>query len=190
MTQTLGSQHYTLSDYFALEVVGDQRYEYWQGIVVPMTGGTPDHNQVLLNIATRLNFCLRGQPYRVFAADQRLCIPEKEVYAYPDVCVVKGVIELQAGRKDTIMNPIMIVEVLSESTRAYDKDAKFVAYRTIPCFAEYLLVEQDRCCVEHYRKTGTREWQFTEFSDLAETLELTTVPCSLPLVEIYEKVLS
>ena len=99
-----------------------------------MTGGLPNHNRLVLNLASALNFALRQQSYDVFVTDQRLWIPKQRIHTYPDIMVVEGALQLQAGRKDTITNPLLIVEVLSKSTQAYDQGKKFKFYRTIPSF--------------------------------------------------------
>jgi Uma2 family endonuclease len=165
-TQTLRT--YSPEEYLELEVASDTRHEYIDGEIVPMTGGMPNHNQILLNLAGALNFVLRQQPYRVFVADQRLWIPQRRIYTYPDVMVIEGALAYQAGRRDTLTNPVLIVEVLSKSTRDYDSPAetlcdrgdKFSAYRTIPTFQEYLLIDQYGYQVEQYTKTGEKKWVF------------------------------
>ncbi|KEI66972.1 hypothetical protein A19Y_2002 [Planktothrix agardhii NIVA-CYA 126/8] len=127
---------YSLEEYLDFEVNSSERHEYIEGEIRPMTGGTPNHNQITGNLSATLNFALKRQPYRVFVTDQRLWIPKKRLYTYPDIMVIQGDIQLQEGRKDTITNPLILVEVLSASTRNYDKDEKFAAYRTLPTFQE------------------------------------------------------
>ncbi len=176
---------YSPEDYLAQEITSDNRHEYLDGEIVPMTGGTPNHNQILLNLAGTLNFWLRQQPYRVFAADQRLWIPQRRIYTYPDVFIVAEPIQLQEGRNDTLINPVLIIEVLSESTRAYDKDGKFAAYRTISSVQEYLLVDQYQPQIDHY---NDRQWAFVDYDDPEASLTLHTFPIQLPLTDLYAKV--
>lgn len=128
------TQRHTPAAYLEFETYADTRHEYINGDIVPMTGGTPNHNQILLNLAGALNFALRRQPYRVFAADQRLWIPVPKIYTYPDAMVIAGELAYQPGRRDTVMNPSVIIEVLSKSTREYDRGDEFAAYRTMPSF--------------------------------------------------------
>jgi len=116
---------YTPEEYLEFEVNSEERNEYINGEISPMTGGTPNHNQISGNLYAAMNFALKRQPYRVFVTDQRLWIPRKRIYTYPDVIVVQGELQMQEGRRDTIANPLMIAEVLSASTRSYDKDTKF-----------------------------------------------------------------
>lgn len=163
--QTQQQKNYTPTEYLNLEINSQQRHEYINGEIIPMTGGTPNHNQIALNFSAALNFSLKRQPYRVFVSDQRLWMPQKRIYAYPDVMVIQGDLQLQAGRKDTITNPLIIAEVLSKSTRNYDKDKKFAAYRTIPTFQEYLLIDQYTMQVEQYYKTAQKQWIFSEYNE-------------------------
>lgn len=186
-------KRYSPDEYLELEINSQIRHEYIDGEIIPMTGGLPNHNQILLNLAGALNFSLRQQPYRVFAADQRVWIPQKRIYTYPDIFVVQGEIQLQEGRRDTITNPTMIFEVLSESTRAYDKDGKFAAYRTLPSFQEYVLVDQYKFQVEHYYKidldkANSKKWSFLEYDSPDTVLSLATVSFELSLADLYNKV--
>lgn len=179
---------YTPEEYLEFEINSEERHEYINEEIVLMAGGTPNHNQLGGNFYAALNFALKRQPYRVFIADQRLWIPEKRIYTYPDVMVVQGELQLQEGRKDTITNPLIIAEVLSTSTRSYDKDAKFAAYRTISNFQEYLLIDQYTMHIEQYYKTDSKHWTFTEYDDANETVSLSSIPFQITLTDIYDKV--
>jgi Uma2 family endonuclease len=179
---------YSPEDYLALEIASETRNEYINGEIIPMAGGMPNHNQIALNIAGTLNFLLKRQPYRVFVTDQRLWIAQYRVYTYPDVMVVSGDLFLQEGRKDTIINPTLIIEVLSKSTGSFDRDQKFNFYRSLPSFQEYLLVDQYRYSVQHYVKISTKKWEFQEYDSLEEEIKFSTVPGAIALTEIYDKV--
>jgi Uma2 family endonuclease len=133
---------YTADEYLTLEARSDTRSEYRNGAISLMAGGTPTHNKLNSNLNALLWFGLKGKPYDLFISDQRLAIPASNLYTYPDVMVAPRPLELLPGRKDTVMNPILIAEVLSDSTKAYDRDEKFAAYRTIATFTEYLLISQ------------------------------------------------
>ena len=115
---------YTPQQYLEFETASEERHEYHNGEIIPVTGGTPNHNELLISLAAFLNFGLRGKPYRVFAADQRLWIPNRNIYTYPDVMAVKTPLQLQSGRTDTLINPCFIAEVLSQSTQDYDRSGK------------------------------------------------------------------
>lgn len=181
-------QNYTPEEYLELETHAQERHEYMNGEIVPMVGGMPNHNRILLNIGAALHVTLKRQPYDVFVADQRLWIPRKRIYTYPDVMVVQGELQFQEGRNDTITNPLMIVEVLSSSTEAYDRSRKFAAYRTIPTFQEYVLIDQYHWHVEQYYKTAPHQWIFSEYDDAEVLLGLNSVPLEIALADLYDKV--
>ncbi|MGB3761180.1 MAG: Uma2 family endonuclease [Rivularia sp. (in: cyanobacteria)] len=188
ISQAQQTKIYTPEEYLEFEVNSEERHEYINGEVICVTGGTPNHNQIAGNFYAGLNFGLKRQPYRVFVSDQRVWIPEKRIYTYPDVVVVQGELQMQEGRKDTITNPLMLIEVLSKSTRNYDKDEKFAAYRTIPTFQEYILIDQFKMQVEQYFKTGKNSWTFSEYYELNETVSLNSINFEITLEDIYDKV--
>ncbi|WP_413773985.1 Uma2 family endonuclease [Nostoc sp. MG11] len=181
-------RYYSPEEYLEVEINSEERYEYIDGQIILMTGGTPNHNQIALNLSGTLNFLLKRQPYRVFVTDQRLWIPNKQIYTYPDVMVVKTPLEYQEGRRDTLINPVFIAEVLSKSTKSYDRDEKFAAYRTISNFQEYVLIDQYKMHVEQYFKTDNNRWIFSEFEDGEDSLNLASIPCQILLADIYDKV--
>ena len=178
----------TADDYLAQEVLAETRNEYRNGVVVPMTGGTPEHNFIAINLITILKFALRGQAYDLALADQRLWIPEPNLYTYPDVMVARRPIERKPDRTDTVMNPILIAEVLSKSTAAYDRTEKFAAYRTIASLQNYLLIDQYQPHVELYARTGDQQWLFSEYGQLSDRVLLDAVSVELPLADLYEAI--
>ncbi|MDF2388130.1 Uma2 family endonuclease [Nostoc ellipsosporum NOK] len=188
MMQLQEQRYYSPEEYLELEVNSEERHEYIDGKIIQMTGGTPNHNQIALNLSGALNFLLKRQPYRVFVTDQRLWIPSKQIHTYPDVMVVKTPLEYREGRRDTLINPIFIAEVLSKSTKSYDRDEKFVAYRSISSFQEYIMIDQYKMHVEQYFKTENNKWIFSEYEDGEESLNLAAVPCQVLLADIYDKV--
>lgn len=179
---------FTPEEYLEFEVNSEERHEYIDGKVVCVSGESPNHNFISGNIAAALNFAFKRKPLHTFIIDQRVWIPEKRIYTYPDVMVVQGELQLQEGRKDTIINPLLIVEVLSKSTRSYDQDEKFSAYRTIPTFQEYILIDQYTMQVEQYFKTGKNSWTFSEYFDANETVCLNSIDFEISLEDIYDKV--
>lgn len=182
------TKHYTIEEYLELEIASETRNEYCNGEIVPMTGGTPDHNDIASNLVAILKATLKGKPYRVFILDQRLWLPGANLYTYPDVMVLPKPLELQAGRKDTVVNPCFIAEVLSKSTQNYDRGEKFLAYRTIPTFQEYLLIDQYRIHVEHHVKQSAHQWLFSEYDDASVTLDLSTFEIQIQIAELYENI--
>lgn len=179
---------YTAEQYLALEVDSDVRSEFRDGEIVDMTGGTPDHNRLSGALNALLWLGLRKQPYSVFVTDQRLWIPAVNLYTYPDVMIVADPVGLQPGRKDTVINPILIAETLSNSTEGYDWGDKFAHYRTIETFQEYLLISQYQPRVEHYVKQSENQWLFAEYSGLEASLKLSAVAVEIALADLYEAV--
>jgi Uma2 family endonuclease len=179
---------YPVEEYLEREVASELRHEYRNGEIREMTGGTPTHNEIAGDLMTLLKIALRGKPYSIFITDQRLWIPARNLYTYPDVMVVERPIQLQAGRKDTVTNPTFIAEVLSDSTQAYDRGDKFAAYRTCESFQEYLLIDQLQYHVEQYTKQAENQWLFTEHHRQAARLTLASLGVEMTLAEIYENV--
>lgn len=179
---------YTIEEYLELELTSETRNEYHNGEIIPMTGGTPEHNRISGNLYIALSLSLKRKPYETFHVDQRLWIPAVNSYTYPDVMVVSKPLELQTGRKDTVMNPCFIAEVLSKSTQNYDRSAKFAAYRSIPGFQEYLLIDQSRIHVEYYVKTDVNQWLFTEYDDANITLSLSFFEFQIQIADLYENI--
>lgn len=186
--QAQEKRYYTPEEYLELEVKSEERHEFIEGEITPMTGGTPNHNRIVGNFYAALNFALKRQPYRVFFAEQRLWIVKKKLYTYPDVMIIQGELQFQEGRRDTITNPIMIVEVLSRATAGYDRGEKFQAYRTIPTAQEYILIDQYTVHVEQFVRTESRKWLLTEDEGENATLSLTSLPFEIALANIYNKV--
>ncbi|MGB3558600.1 MAG: Uma2 family endonuclease [Geitlerinemataceae cyanobacterium] len=179
---------YTPEEYIELELAAETRNEYHNGEIIPMTGGTPDHNDIASNLMISLKLALREKPYRIFIADQRLWIPEVSLYTYPDIMVVSKPLELQSGLTDTVLNPCFIAEVLSKSTQNYDRSEKFAAYRTLPTFQEYLLIDQYKIHVEHYVKTAVNQWIFSEYEDPNIFLSFSFCELQLQISYIYENI--
>lgn len=177
---------YTPEAYLEFEVNSDTRHEYINGEIIPMTGGTPEHNEIASILNAILRVALKGKPYSIFIADQRLWIPAYNLYTYPDVMVAPRPLERQQGRTDTIINPVMVAEILSKSTKSYDRDEKFAAYRTIPSFQEYLLVDQYSIHVEQYFKADPHHWIFTEYNGSESMFSLSSIPCEIRLADLYE----
>ncbi|MBD2502271.1 Uma2 family endonuclease [Anabaena azotica] len=186
--QVTQQKYYTPEEYLALEENAEYKSEYIDGQIIPMAGGTLNHNQLALNLSTELNSAFKRRNYRVYMSDVRLWIAQKRIYTYPDVMILPGEAELFNNRTDTILNPQVIVEVLSKSTKGYDREDKFKAYRTIPSFQEYLLIDQTRIHVEQFSKTGKKQWNLREYDEEDEAIALVTVPFEISLQDLYDKV--
>jgi Uma2 family endonuclease len=188
MTIAQTQKYYSSEEYLELEVNSEERHEYIDGQIISMTGGTPNHNKLAGNLYAGILFALKRQPYDVYYTDQRLWIPNRRIHTYPDVMIVKTPLEYEQGRRDTLINPVFIAEVLSKSTKSYDRDEKFAAYRTIPSFQEYILIDQYRMHVEQYFKTENNKWIFSEYEDGDVILSLAAVSFQITLADIYDKV--
>ena len=180
--------YYTPEEYLEFEINSPERHEYINGEIIPMTGGLPNHNLIIGNLYAALNFLLKREPYFVFVTDQRVWIPKQRIHTYPDIMVVEGALQLQTGRKDTITNPLLIVEVLSKSTQTYDQGNKFKFYRTIPSFQEYILIDQYSIHIEQYYKTESNQWIFSEKDGEESILKFNKIPFEIVLADIYNKV--
>jgi Uma2 family endonuclease len=182
------TRHYTPEEYLEMEIEAEERHEYRNGEIIPMAGGLPNRNRITRNLCTAMTLGLRDREYEVFVADQRLWIPQDRLYTYPDVMVTALPLELQEGRKDTVINPILIVEVLSKSTADYDRTDKFAAYRTIPSFQEYLLVDQYCQQIDRYVKHSEKKWELQIYDKTDTVVQLKTIDLALNIADIYDKV--
>jgi Uma2 family endonuclease len=186
--QTLVQQkQYTPEEYLQLERESEIRHEYRDGEIVPMTGGTANHNSIFLNLCVALKLGLRGQNYKVFGGDLRLWIPEYQLYTYPDAMVIQGEPVFQDNRQDTVTNPCLIIEVLSKSTQNYDCSDKFKFYRSMPSFQEYLLINQYQIELEHYTKTP-EGWLLRDYTAETQQIKLASVGLELSIADLYEGV--
>lgn len=178
--------YYTLDEYFALEKVGDARYEYWDGDIVCMSGGTEAHGRIGDNIYFRLRLQLIGRPCEAFSSAFPIRTPTLPPYRYPDVSVACGSIFEKTSGIDTLTNPTVVIEVLSSHTEAADRGEKLQAYRAIESLQEYVLVSQVRPYITHYVKQDNGEWNSFDVSGLTATLPLNCINCTLSLQDIYD----
>ena len=163
------------------------RHEYVNGELMAMSGASREHNLIAGNIFSGLHVQLRGSSCETYMNDMRVRAPATVSYFYPDVVVVCEEPRFEDDVFDILLNPLILVEVLSPSTEAYDRGEKFVHYRQLASLQEYVLVAQDEVLVEHYRRQE-RQWIFTDFQERDEVLRLPSLQRELPLQEIYERV--
>jgi Uma2 family endonuclease len=189
MTVTLEKKHYSFEEYLVLEETADDKHEYQDGEIVQMTGGTTDHNKIALNFASNLKFALKRKQYDIFIGDVKLWIPTYRQGTYPDVMLIKGESLYYGNGKTTVINPFLIVEVLSKSTQNYDQGDKFFYYRSIPQFEEYILVSQDQYYVMQFNKTQEGKWLLSEYMGVNSTLSLNSVEFQISFPELYENVI-
>jgi Uma2 family endonuclease len=182
------TQYYTPTEYLALEEAAETKSEYFQGQIFAMSGGSINHNRIAISICTMLDVAFQGKPCEVFSSDVKVWVEANSLYTYPDAMVVCGPVEYAEGRNDTITNPIVIFEVLSKSTRDYDRGKKFELYRDLPSLQDYVLIDQDRVYIECYHKVEDGRWVLTLFNNLETTLTLAAIEMSLAVSRIYHKV--
>lgn len=179
---------YTPEEYLELEEKAEYKSEYRDGEIIPMAGGTTNHNKIALNFAAALKYGLKKQNYDVYIGDVRLWIPRYRQYTYPDVMVIEGEPIYQNANTTTVINPLLIAEVLSKSTSNYDQGDKFLYYRSIPEFKEYILINQYQYHVMHYVKTDDGKWIFTELESESDILKLQTIDFQIDFSDLYEQV--
>jgi Uma2 family endonuclease len=179
---------YTPAEYLELEEKALYKSEYRHGEIVPMSGGTTNHNRISLNVASNLIFSLKGQDYQVYMADVRLWIPPDRQYTYPDVMVIQGEPIYTEKNTTTVTNPRLIVEVLSKSTKNYDQGDKFTYYRSIPELQEYILIDQSRYHLMQYVKNDRGQWLLTDYTHSEAIVNLGSIDLSLTLADIYDRV--
>lgn len=181
-------QYHTPEEYLALEETAEFKSEYYRGEIFAMAGGSVDHNQIISNLNARLNLAFRNKNCRVYAADVRLRVEARDMFTYPELLVVCGQPEFYRDRNDTVTNPLVIIEVLSESTKNYDRGEKFEIYRTLPTLKEYILVDQYKAHLEHFSRTGKGQWLLEEFDHPDAILHLPEIDFQISLREIYDKI--
>lgn len=177
---------YTPEEYLAREEKAEYKSEYHDGEIRMMSGGTPEHSSIAVNVIITLGSALAGGPCRVFNSDMRLLVAPRGDYTYPDVMVVCGKLELQPGRRDVVTNPTVLFEILSASTREYDRIEKFRLYKEIETLREYVLVDSERVVVSVLRREmETGKWTIEILNDLHDVLILESLNLEIPLSHIY-----
>lgn len=188
MSQPIGKKYYTPEEYLALEEQAAYKSEYFAGEILQMSGGSLNHSLIITNMITAFKTRLRPKGCRTYESNMRLMVAQNGLYTYPDVMVVCGKVELAPDRNDTITNPTVIVEVLSDSTANYDRGLKAKRYLAIPSLQYYLLIEQKAVYVERRQKGETSEWAINTYVTLEETLSLPELEIEIPLAEIYDQI--
>ena len=178
---------YTPEAYLALERKADYKSEYVNGQIFAMAVANRRHNLIASNFCREVSLQLRGRPCETYISDMRVKVSNTGLYTYPDVVVACGDFRFEDMNNDTLINPIVIVEVLSPSTEAYDRGEKFAHYRRLASLQEYLLVSQNQVRIEHYVRQGT-QWALSEASALDEGVHLAAIHCDIALQEVYDKV--
>lgn len=176
---------FTEIEYLAMERVSERKHELFQGELFAMAGGSPAHNEIAGRLITQLNNALEGRRCRVFTSDQRVRVADSGLYTYPDVTVACGARFDEAG--DTLLNPGLIVEVLSETTEAYDRGKKFELYRTLPSLRDYVLASQTAPKLEHYAREADGSWRLVELG-LGDRLRPVGLDCEIAVDDVFRGV--
>ena len=182
------TQHYTPEEYLARERQVQCKSEYHAGEIFAMAGASRWHNLIVANVIGELRSQLKGRLCTTYPSDMRVKISPAGLYTYPDVTVVCGAAQFEDNQQDTLLNPTLIVEVLSESTEAYDRGGKFAHYRKLASLLEYVLITQTKPHVEHYVRQPDSRWLLSEADNVHDTIHLPSIDCDLALAEVYYKV--
>jgi Uma2 family endonuclease len=178
----------TPQQYLEQEQTAEVRSEYWNGEIVAIAGGTRNHNQIIRNLNRRLGNLLEGSPCKPFSSETGVRVSDCNTYFYPDAIIVCGEAEYEETEAETLLNPTVILEVLSPSTEAADRGRKFACYRTLASLQYYLLIEPDMPAIDLYTREANGIWQFSTLTGLDAILTLDRLGIALPLTEIYQAV--
>jgi Uma2 family endonuclease len=181
-------KRYTPEEYLALERQAQCKSEYYAGDIFALAGASRWHNLIVANVVGELRSQLKGRPCTTYPSDMRVKISPTGLYTYPDVIVVCGAAQFEDNQQDTLLNPTLIVEVLSESTEAYDRGGKFAHYRKLASLMEYVLIAQTKPHIEHYVRQPDNRWLLSEADTPHDTIHLPSIDCHLALAEVYDKV--
>lgn len=188
MSVQIEQKYYTPEEYFALEEKAEYKSEYRDGEIIPMTGATTNHNKIALNFCRRFPLEIEGQEYETYISDVRLGIPTYRLYTYPDIMIIRGEPIFEGKTTNTVINPCLIVEVLSKSTQDYDRTDKFKYYRSIPKFEEYILIDQYSFSIEQYIKQSNDRWLINYYEGEQSVLCLSSIPFQISFFDIYFKI--
>ena len=190
ITQDITTTHFTPDEYRVMEETAAERHEYCNGEIIAMAGGSEVHSAIATNLLVYLGFLLRDTNFRLYNSDLRVWIPEYNCGTYTDLMIVDGQPQLNGDHTDEIVNPLVIVEVLSPSTEGYDRGEKFRKYRSLPGFCEYLLVSQTEPYIEQYHKIddSSDRWQWQVYDHLDQSILVHSLNVEVPLGEVYRRI--
>ena len=188
MLSATETKYYTPEEYLALEETSEDKHEYRQGEIIPMVGATTNHNQIAGNFYRRFPLTINNQDYYTYMETVRLWLSDYSIYTYPDVMVIQGQPLYQGNSQSNVINPLIIVEILSNSTQAYDRGDKFKFYRSLPTFQEYILIEQSSYSVERYYKQKDDQWLIDFVTGENAVLQLLSVDWQISFQDLYQRV--
>lgn len=181
-----GKQKYTIEEYLEMEELATEKHEYYQGEIFAMSGAKHQHNVVKKNIYSSLLSKLKGKPCQPWDSDSRVHIQKNTLFTYPDISVVCGDPEFLNNDEWNLLNPTVIIEILSPSTKNYDRGDKFNLYRDIPSLKEYILVEPEKISIEAFYINQNGQWELKEYKNLNDILEIKAIQFAMPLMDVYE----
>jgi Uma2 family endonuclease len=191
-----GKNKFTIEEYLQFEKASSERHEYYKGEIfrmhghgelLNMSGASNRHNIIFSNLFTGIGIALKGKPCQPYGPDMRVNIPENTLFTYPDISVFCGEVEPSAEDEDTVIQPTLLIEILSPSTKEYDRGGKFKLYRDIPTLKEYILVDALSINIEAFRINNSGHWELEEYCTLEGNLNMQSINVSIPLTEIYQR---
>jgi Uma2 family endonuclease len=182
------TKKYSAKAYLDLEETATHKSEFYDGVIYAMAGGSFNHDMISGNVYAALHEFARTGSCIAFTSNMKLRIEAHNLYLYPDAMLICGAPKFEKNRTDAVLNPLLLVEVLSKSTENYDRGKKFEYYRSLPTFQEYLLIDQERVYVEHYQRLHIGRWHYGILTDLDETIKLQSISLTIPVRRLYEQV--
>jgi Uma2 family endonuclease len=192
-----GKKKFTVQEYLEIEKAATERHEFYKGEIfqmhghgdlLAMSGAGNKHNIIYSNLFTGLGIRLRGKSCQPYGPDLRINIPENTLYTYPDISIFCGELKQSSEDEDTVIGPAILIEILSPSTKEYDRGSKFKLYRDIPTLKEYILIDTMTVNVEAFRINKNKYWELEEYKSLEESLNFPALAFSIPLAEIYNRI--
>ncbi|HEU5145067.1 MAG TPA: Uma2 family endonuclease [Chryseosolibacter sp.] len=176
----------SVEEYLRFERESVEKHEYYQNEVFAMAGAGARHNIIFSNLFIALGIQLKGKPCRPYGSDLRVHIPENTLFTYPDISIFCGELISSAPDEDTVVSPTVLIEILSASTKEYDRGGKFKLYRDIPTLKEYILVDSESINIEAFRINANGHWELEEYKQISETLRIPVVDVTIALADVYE----
>jgi Uma2 family endonuclease len=181
-----GKKLLTEQEYLQFEKESEQKHEFFRGEIFALAGAGNRHNIIFKNVYLELGTALKGKPCQPYGSDLRIKIPENTLYTYPDISVICQELSTSSDESDSVIEPSIIIEILSESTQNYDRGAKFKLYRDIPTLQEYIMIDSESIAVECFRINQSNHWELEEYKDIEQVLAIPSLAISIPISQIYE----
>jgi len=186
--QAQPKKYFTAEEYLTLEEAAEYKSEYYQDEIFAMSGVSLRHNRIVLNFGSGLNIALKNSTCQAFVSELRVWVENRQFFTYPDILVMCGEPEFYKKRNDTIINSLIIIEVLSDSTKSYDRGEKFEFYRTLQTLQEYILIDQYKIHIEQFYLDTEKKWVKAEYRSLTELLQFRHIDFQISLQDIYHRV--